>query len=165
VVSEYIRLGPGTGPVYLRDIMLKLLTKENTMSTDVATVTNTSEIDLSRLPKPVEVDIDHMAARFQRLVQGRKDLAELKAFVEAEEAAITAELAKRGGTDARINGVVVLTHRPIRNFRYKEFTEEYPDLVKQYMRPKTGLELDKEALAKDHPALLARFRSTSLLFK
>lgn len=165
MVSEYIRLGPGTGPVYLRDIMLKLLTKENTMTTDVVAVTNSSEINLDRLPKPVEVDIDHLAERFKRLAQGKRDLAELKAFVEGEEAAIVAELAKRGATDGRINGVVVLTHRPIKNFRYKEFADEYPDLVKEYMRPKVGLELDKEALAKAHPALLARFRSYSTLIK
>lgn len=165
MVSEYIRLGPGTGPVYLREIMLKLLTKENTMTTDVVAVTNTSEIDLFKLPKPVEVDIDHMAERFDRLVQARKDIATMEAFVASEEEAIKAELAKRGGTDARINGVVVLTHRPIKNFRYKDFAEEYPDLVKSYMRPTTSLVLDKAALAKDHPALLVRYRSTSTLFK
>lgn len=156
-------------PIYLRNAMIGLMTRpqEDSMSTDVALPTP-AEVDVPvavKKFKPVETDIDHLGDRMARLRQARLDRDTLAAFIEMEERSIKDELAKRGATDGRINGVVVVTHRPRDSYRLAEFRDAYPEIYAKYLEPEIVDVLNKSRLISDHRGLLEDFRSTAFNIK
>lgn len=161
VVDRPVRFNRNTNfnPIYLRDMMIKLL-KDHPEEEDSMTTTDLAPVATQKF-KPVEVDLDHLKPRMERLAQARKDRDILAAFIEMEEKAIKDELSKLKGTDGRIDGVVVVTHRPIKQYRFAEFAENYPDIYNSYLEPTIVDKLNKDRLVKDHAALLEPFRSTA----
>lgn len=161
-------------PVYLRNAMVDLLTRRPVEKEEIPLSTSTEVAQVEQtelLPAPVkkfkavEADIDHLAEHFKALIKAKKDIAEMEAYVGHLEAKIKSELKKRGATDGRINGAVVLTHRPIANFRFKEFEAEHPEIYHRYMVPRVVDELDRDRLIKDHAGILENYRSYSLKVK
>lgn len=176
VNSDHVPLARKTlvNPVYLRDAMVGLMNRRPVEKEEISLTTTTEVAQVEQaelLPAPVrkfkavEADIDHLAEHFEALNKAKKDIAEMEAYVAHLEAKIKSELAKRGATDGRINGAVVLTHRPIANYRFKEFEAEHPEIYNRYMVPRVVDQLDKDRLIKDHGGILENYRSYSLKVK
>lgn len=152
-------------PVYLRNAMVDLLTrrsveKEEKMTTEIVPVASAELVAPIAKMAPVEVDLDHLAKHYEAIVKGRRDIAEMEAYVAAMEDKFRTELAKHNATDAKISGRTVVTVRPADNFRYKEFEAAHPNVYRQYMKPVVVDKLDKAALRKEHGHLLEQYRTT-----
>jgi hypothetical protein len=161
-------------PVYLRNAMVDLLTRRTVERKEIplSTSVEVAQVEQAELPvapvrkfRPVEADIDHLASHYEALTKAKKDIAEMEAYVGHLERKIKEELDKRGATDGRINGAVVLTYRPIENFRFKEFAAEKPEIYNRYLVPRVVDQLDKAALMRDHAGVLEEFRSYSFQVK
>lgn len=156
-------------PVYLRDAMAGLMArpKEDKVTTSTEVEVRTE----AQLPvrvakfKPVEVNIDHLADHYKKLIKARADIKQMKAFEDALVTVIKHELAVLGGSDGKIKGAVVVTHRPKEAYRFAEFREAHPEIYDRYVTKVEVDKLDEQALLAEHAGLLEDFRSTAFSVK
>lgn len=149
MVSEYIRLGPGTGPIYLRDVMINLLSKEQTVATPTK---QRKTADLSRLR---ELN--------KNLRTAREDKKKIDAYISALESEI--KDAMGDDEEAKIDGVLAFTYARTDSFAWGDFAKAHPDLANSYRKNEWKEVLDKDKLLAEHPTLVAPFQTRQFLVK
>lgn len=69
-------------------------------------------------------------------------------------------LVELGKADAGlVNGLKLITHRPVATYRIKDLMAAYPELTQHFIKPKVVDEFDTEAFRLQHPDLLEQHRS------
>lgn len=103
------------------------------------------------------VALDEYTTEYLLLKAKEAELGRVQREFDQLKAAFQARVGRNyAGT---IEGQEVFTHRPINNFRGKEFRDDHPILAKAYTETVEKEELDVAALKRDHPALYAEYQS------
>ena len=90
-------------------------------------------------------------------------IASLQKEVEDIEQQLLHSLGGRAGTLV-VNGVTVLKRAPRLSYAWARFSTENPEVVKQYTRPTVVQELDRGAVQRDCPQLLAPYQVWATVF-
>lgn len=95
--------------------------------------------------------------------QANLDIAAMEAYRDE----LVAKIKKRMGSaeEMKIDGVLAFTHAPTKSYAWAKFAAEHGNIADKYKVIVQKEELDKEALLRDHGALLQPFRTRQFLVK
>lgn len=109
----------------------------------------------SKLPK---LPLDHLAPKITAAQQARKEAAELLAFAEGIEREIKDFIGDRD-VEATLFGVPVYLYQRKNAYAWKQFQDTHPHIAERFMIEQTQRVLDREAVAREFPDLLADFQT------
>jgi len=108
------------------------------------------------------VALDGAAAKLREWSDAERELAVVQARVDKLRAEFKATMVALGVERGTVNGVDVLSHKPISTFRGSEFAKARPDLAEQYTRGAWVKQLDTVALKAELPEVYAQYLATQL---
>lgn len=105
----------------------------------------------------VDVSLDHLANLVDAARKARAEAAALIAQAELWEQKIRDEMGD--ANQASVLGVPVYSYNWKQSYAWRQFQDKYPTIASRYQKPKEGMELDREAVLRDHPDLVREFQT------
>lgn len=109
----------------------------------------------NKLPK---LPLDQFAPKIQAALEARKEAEALIAFAQGIEEEIKQFIGERD-VEATVFGVPVYMYQRKNAFAWKQFQDAHPHIAERFMVEVTEKVLDKQAVAKEFPDLLADFQT------
>lgn len=109
----------------------------------------------NKLPK---LPLDQFAPKIQAAMEARKEAEALIAFAQGIEEEIKQHIGDRD-VEATVFGVPVYMYQRKNAYAWKQFQDTHPHIAERFMVEVTDKVLDKQAVAKEFPELLAEFQT------
>lgn len=108
-------------------------------------------------------NLSRYAEDMANLKQAREDKKKIEAYISGLEKRLKKAIGD--AESAEIDGVEVFTYAKTDSYRWAEFLAENGEIADKYKIEVKKLELDKDALLRDHGGLLQAFRTRQFLVK